>query len=140
MNFYQLGRQSNFVMSENQKATSRFRLATSALITFEGILVLSGGAFLIVESFISEAKNPDALLVEILFAILAGIGLLFAALGIKRKKRYGYSPALLANFIAFAVSFYLREADRILLANLLALISATAVVSIILLSRPTSKE
>jgi uncharacterized membrane protein len=127
-------------MSENQKTTSKFRLATSALISFEGILILCGGAFLIVESFISKVKNPDALLVEILFAILAGLGLLFAARGIKRKKRYGYSPALLANFIAFAVSFYLRDADRILLANLLALLSSVAVVSIILLSRPTSKS
>jgi uncharacterized membrane protein len=127
-------------MSENQKSTSKFRLATSALISFEGILILCGGAFLIVESFISKVKNPDALLVEILFAILAGLGLLFAARGIKRKKRYGYSPALLANFIAFAVSFYLRDADRILLANLLALLSVVAVISIILLSRPTSKS
>jgi uncharacterized membrane protein HdeD (DUF308 family) len=127
-------------MSENQKPTSKFRLATSALVSFEGILILCGGAFLIVESFISKVKNPDALLVEILFAILAGLGPLFAAQGIKRKKRYGYSPALLANFIAFAVSFYLRDADRILLANLLALISTVAVVSIILLSRPTSKS
>ena len=127
-------------MSENQKTTSKFRLATSALISFEGILILCGGAFLIVESFISKVKNPDALLVEILFAILAGLGLLFAARGIKRKKRYGYSPALLANFIAFAVSFYLRDADRILLANLLVLISTVAVISIILLSRPTSKS
>ena len=127
-------------MSENQKYTSKFRLATSALISFEGILILCGGAFLIVESFISKVKNPDALLVEILFAILAGLGLLFAARGIKRKKRYGYSPALLANFIAFAVSFYLRDADRILLANLLVLISTVAVISIILLSRPTSKS
>jgi len=127
-------------MSENQKPTSKFRLVTSALVSFEGILILCGGAFLIVESFISKVKNPDALLVEILFAILAGLGLLFAAQGIKRKKRYGYSPALLANFIAFAVSFYLRDADRILLANLLALISTVAVVSIILLSRPTSKS
>lgn len=125
---------------DSSSSTSKFRLATSALISFEGVLVLSGGAFLIVESFISKAKNPDALLVEILFAILAGLGLLFAAQGIKRKKRYGYSPALLANFIAFAVSFYLREADRILLANLLAIISTVAVVSIILLSRPTSKD
>lgn len=125
---------------DSSSSTSKFRLATSALISFEGVLVLSGGAFLIVEYFISEAKNPDALLVEILFAILAGLGLLFAAQGIKRKKRYGYSPALLANFIAFAVSFYLREADRILLANLLALISTVAVVSIILLSRPTCKD
>jgi len=127
-------------MSKNQKSTSKLRLVTSALITFEGILVLSGGAFLIVESFISEVKNLDALLVEILFAILAGLGLLFAARGIKRKKRYGYSPALLANFIAFAVSFYLRDADRILLANILALISTAAVISIILLSRPTSND
>jgi len=125
---------------DSSNSTSKFRLATSVLISFEGVLVLSGGAFLIVESFISKAKNPDALLVEILFAILAGLGLLFAAQGIKRKKRYGYSPALLANFIAFAVSFYLRDADRILLANLLALISTVAVVSIILLSRPTSKS
>ena len=127
-------------MSENQKSTSKFRLATSALISFEGILILCGGAFLIIESFISKVKNPDALLVEILFAILAGLGLLFAARGIKRRKRYGYSPALLANFIAFAVSFYLRDADRILLANLLALLSSVAVISIILLSRPTSKS
>lgn len=125
---------------DSSNSTSKFRLATSVLISFEGVLVLSGGAFLIVESFISKAKNPDALLVEILFAILAGLGLLFAAQGIKRKKRYGYSPALLANFIAFAVSFYLRDAERILLANLLALISIVAVVSIILLSRPTSKD
>jgi len=125
---------------DSSNSTSKFRLATSVLISFEGVLVLSGGAFLIVESFISKAKNPDALLVEILFAILAGLGLLFAAQGIKRKKRYGYSPALLANFIAFAVSFYLRDAERILLANLLALISIVAVVSIILLSRPTSKS
>lgn len=127
-------------MNANQKLISKFRLATSALISFEGILVLCGGAFLIVESFISKAKNLDALLVEILFAILAGLGLLFAARGIKRKKRYGYSPALLANFIAFAVSFYLRDADRIFIANLLALISTVAVVSIILLSRPTSNS
>ena len=125
---------------DSSNSTSKFRLATSVLISFEGILILCGGAFLIVESFISKVKNPDALLVEILFAILAGLGLLFAAQGIKRKKRYGYSPALLANFIAFAVSFYLRDADRILLANLLALISTVAVVSIILLSRPTSKS
>jgi len=128
------------VISENQNLISKFRLATSVLISSEGILVLSGGAFLIIESFISKAKNPDALLVEILFAILAGLGLLFAARGIKRRKRYGYSPALLANFIAFAVSFYLRDADRILLANLLALVSAVAVVSVILLSRPTGKS
>ena len=93
-------------MSENQKTTSKFRLATSALISFEGILILCGGAFLIVESFISKVKNPDALLVEILFAILAGLGLLFAARGIKRKKRYGYSPALLAKFYCFR-SFFL---------------------------------
>ena len=125
---------------DSSNSTSKFRLATAAIVSLEGVLVLSGGAFLIVESFISKVKNPDALLVEILFAILAGLGLLFAAQGIKRKKRYGYSPALLANFIAFAVSFYLRDADRILLANLLALISTVAVVSIILLSRPTSKS
>jgi len=125
---------------DSSNSTSKFRLATAAIVSLEGVLVLSGGAFLIVESFISKVKNPDALLVEILFAILAGLGLLFAAQGIKRKKRYGYSPALLANFIAFAVSFYLRDADRILLANLLALISTVAVVSIILLSRPTSKD
>ena len=125
---------------DSSNSTSKFRLATAAIISLEGVLVLSGGAFLIVESFISKAKNPDALLVEILFAILAGLGLLFAAQGIKRKKRYGYSPALLANFIAFAVSFYLRDADRILLANLLALISTVAVLSIILLSRPASKD
>mgnify|MGYP000415360866 CR=1 FL=1 len=52
-------------MSENQKTTSKFRLATSALISFEGILILCGGAFLIVESFISKVKTNQKIDINI---------------------------------------------------------------------------
>ena len=67
------------------------RRFTSTIVAGEALLLFFLALFLIVESFISEAKNFDALIAEIVFAILGGLGLLFAARGIRRGKRYGNS-------------------------------------------------
>lgn len=89
--------------------THTIRRITSTLVAAEAVLLLFAALFLIIESFISEAKNFDALLAEIFFAILGGLALLIAARGIRNGKRYGNAPALLANLIALAVSYYVYQ-------------------------------
>lgn len=89
--------------------TNNVRRITSTIVSAEALLLIFAALFLIVESFISKAKNFDALLAEIFFAILGGIALFIAARGIRRGNRYGNAPALLANLIALAVSYYVYQ-------------------------------
>ena len=90
--------------------------------------------FLIVESFIAEVKNYDALLGEIFFAILGGLGLLMAARGIRRGKRYGNSPSLLANLIAIAVAYYIWEGGWPGIALMLGFFALLAIIGILMIT------
>lgn len=60
----------------NLKNVIFLRRFTSTIVAGEALLLFFLALFLIVESFISEAKNFDALIAEIVFAILGGLGLL----------------------------------------------------------------
>ena len=91
------------------KDVTYLRRLTATIVAGEALLLFFMALFLIIESFISQAKNFDALIAEIFFAVLGGLGLLFAARGIRRGKRYGNSPSLLANLLALAVAYYIFE-------------------------------
>lgn len=121
------------VSSKFQDETYLRRL-TSTIVAGEALLLFFAALFLIVESFIAEVKNFDALIAEIFFAILGGIGLLMAAKGIRRGKRYGNSPAVLANLIALAVSYYIYEGGWPGIAILLALFAALAIAGIFMIT------
>jgi peptidoglycan/LPS O-acetylase OafA/YrhL len=110
------------------------RRLTSTIVAGEALLLFFAALFLVVESFISEVKNFDALIAEIFFAILGGIGLLMAARGIRRGKRYGNSPAVLANLIALAVSYYIYEGGWPGIAILLGLFAVLAIVGILMIT------
>lgn len=121
------------VNSKFQDETYLRRL-TSTIVAGEALLLFFAALFLVVESFISEVKNFDALIAEIFFAILGGIGLLMAARGIRRGKRYGNSPAVLANLIALAVSYYIYEGGWPGIAILLGLFAVLAIVGILMIT------
>lgn len=121
------------VSSKFQDETYLRRL-TSTIVAGEALLLFFAALFLIVESFIAEVKNFDALIAEIFFAILGGIGLLMAAKGIRRGKRYGNSPAVLANLIALAVSYYIYEGGWPGIAILLGLFAALAIAGILMIT------
>ena len=110
------------------------RRLTSTIVAGEALLLFFAVLFLIVESAISQAKNFDALLAEIFFAILGGVGLLLAARGIRRGKRYGNSPSLLANLIAIAVAYYIFQGGWPGIAILLAICAISAVIGILLIT------
>ena len=118
---------------------TNLRRLTSTIVAGEALLLFFLALFLIVESFISEAKNFDALIAEIFFAILGGLGLLFAARGIRRGKRYGNSPSLLANLIALAVAYYIFEGGWPGIALLLGFFALLAIAGILMITAQLSK-
>ncbi len=123
----------------NLKNVIFLRRFTSTIVAGEALLLFFLALFLIVESFISEAKNFDALIAEIVFAILGGVGLLFAARGIRRGKRYGNSPSLLANLIALAVSYYIFEGGWPGIAILLGIFALLAIGGILMITAQSAK-
>lgn len=123
----------------NLRNVTNLRRLTSTIVAGEALLLFFLALFLIVESFISEAKNFDALIAEIFFAILGGLGLLFAARGIRRGKRYGNSPSLLANLIALAVAYYIFEGGWPGIALLLGFFALLAIAGILMITAQLSK-
>lgn len=123
----------------NLRNVTNLRRLTSTIVAGEAILLFFLALFLIVESFISEAKNFDALIAEIFFAILGGLGLLFAARGIRRGKRYGNSPSLLANLIALAVAYYIFEGGWPGIALFLGFFALLAIAGILMITAQLSK-
>ena len=116
------------------------RRFTSRIVAGEAILLFFAALFLLVESFIAEVKNFDALVAEIFFAILAGIGLLMAARGIRRGRRYGNSPAVLANLIALAVSYYIYEGGWPGIAIVLGFFAILAIIGILMITAKSANS
>jgi len=115
------------------------RRITSTIVAGEALLLFFAALFLVVESFIAEVKNYDALLGEIFFAVLGGIGLLMAARGIRRGKRYGNSPAVLANLIALAVSYYIWGGGWPGIALMLGFFAVLAIIGILMITAQSAK-
>ena len=122
------------MVTKKLKDENYLRRLTSTIVAGESLLLFLAALFLIVESFIAEVKNYDALLGEIFFAILGGLGLLMAAKGIRRGKRYGNSPALLANLIAMAVAYYIWEGGWPGIALMLGFFALLAIIGILMIT------
>lgn len=122
------------MVTKKLKDENYLRRLTSTIVAGESLLLFFAALFLIVESFIAEVKNYDALLGEIFFAILGGLGLLMAAKGIRRGKRYGNSPALLANLIAMAVAYYIWEGGWPGIALMLGFFALLAIIGILMIT------
>ena len=122
------------MVAKKLKDENYLRRLTSTIVAGESLLLFFAALFLVVESFIAEVKNYDALLGEIFFAILGGLGLLMAARGIRRGKRYGNSPSLLANLIAIAVAYYIWEGGWPGIALMLGFFALLAIIGILMIT------
>jgi peptidoglycan/LPS O-acetylase OafA/YrhL len=122
------------LVTKKLKDENYLRRLTSTVVAGESLLLFFAALFLVVESFIAEVKNYDALLGEIFFAILGGLGLLMAARGIRRGKRYGNSPSLLANLIAIAVAYYIWEGGWPGIALMLGFFALLAIIGILMIT------
>lgn len=111
----------------NNGEVTRRGTIVAALLRFEAVAVLSLAALLIIKSIYSHPEAPMALAMEVLFALLASLGLMAAGRGFSKARNYGRAPAILANLIALGVSYFQMQAHLWLLAIPLALISLVTV-------------
>ena len=85
------------------------------LVRAEAIFLFALGAYLLVRTLTSSVEELDAVIAEIIFLILGGVGLFFAGRGFLQQRNYGRGPTVLANLIAMGVAYYMIDGDRILL-------------------------
>lgn len=107
------------------------------LVRAEAIFLFALGAYLFVRTLTSSVEELDAVIAEIVFLILGGVGLFFAGRGFLQQRNYGRGPTVLANLIAMGVAYYMIDGDRILLGVVLGIYAfVTFVAALASIPRP----
>lgn len=113
-------------------ATENSRVRAIYLLRLESLIILGLVIYLLVAPLISEVNVPAALSAEIIFGLLASIGLWASASGFKQKKSFGRAPAVLANLIALGVSYYMITGKLLIVGIPLAILAAITLISAVL--------
>jgi hypothetical protein len=110
-------------------STENSRIRAIFLLKFESLIIFAIVLYLLIAPFISDVSAPAALSAEIIFAVLASIGLWFSAVGFEKKRSFGRAPAVLANLIALGVSYYMITGQLYLVGIPLALLATATLIS-----------
>ena len=110
-------------------ATENSRVRAIYLLRLESLIILGLVIYLLVAPLISKVNAPAALSAEIIFGLLASIGLWASASGLKQKKSFGRAPAVLANLIALGVSYYMITGKLLIVGIPLAILAAITLIS-----------
>jgi hypothetical protein len=85
------------------------------LVRIEAIFLFGLGTYLLIRTLTSSVEELDAIIAEIVFLIIGGIGLFFAGRGFLQQRNYGRGPTVLANLIAMGVAYYMIDGERLVL-------------------------
>jgi hypothetical protein len=110
-------------------ATENSRIRAIYLLRLESLIILGLVIYLLVAPLISEVNVPAALSAEIIFGLLASVGLWASASGFKQKKSFGRAPAVLENLIALGVSYYMITGKLLIVGIPLAILAAITLIS-----------
>ena len=110
-------------------ATENNRVRAIYLLRLESLIILGLVIYLLVAPLISEVNAPAALSAEIVFGLLACLGLWASATGFKQKKSFGRAPAVLANLIALGVSYYMITGKLLIVGIPLAILASITLIS-----------
>ena len=110
-------------------ATENSRVRAIYLLRLESLIILGLVIYLLVAPLISEVNVPAALSAEIVFGLLACLGLWASASGFKQKKSFGRAPAVLANLIALGVSYYMITGKLLVVGIPLAILASITLIS-----------
>ena len=110
-------------------STENSRVRAIYLLRLESLIILGLVIYLLVAPLISEVNAPAALSAEIVFGLLACLGLWASASGFKQKKSFGRAPAVLANLIALGVSYYMITGKLLIVGIPLAILASITLTS-----------
>lgn len=110
-------------------STEACRIRASFMLKCESVILFGIVLYLLIAPLLSNVSAPAALSAEIVFALLAAIGLWFSAHGFDKHRSFGRAPAVLANLIALGVSYYMISGKFLYVGVPLALFAIVTLVS-----------
>ena len=116
-------------MSQDPAKAAKARSIVASLLFVEAAIIAGLGLWLVVFSFTHENVEILPLLGVLLFVLLGSAGLAASAIGYRRGKYFGRSPAVLANLIALGVVSYQVEAHLWWVAGPLAALAGATLIS-----------
>jgi hypothetical protein len=116
-------------MSQDPAKSAKARALVASLLFIEAGVIVALALWLVVLTFTADTFEVLPFLGVLLFALLGAAGLAASAVGYKRGKYFGRSPAVLANLIALGVVSYQVEAHLWFVAIPLAALAGATLVS-----------
>ena len=116
-------------MNQDPSKAAKARALVASLLFVESAVIAGLGLWLIVFSFTHENVEIYPLLGVLLFAAAGSAGLAASAIGYRRGKYFGRSPAVLANLIALGVVSYQVEAHLWWVAGPLAALAGATLIA-----------
>ena len=116
-------------MTQDPAKAAKARALVASLLFVEAAVIAGLGLWLVVFSFTHENVEILPLLGVLLFALLGSVGLAASAIGYRRGKYFGRSPAVLANLIALGVVSYQVEAHLWWVAGPLAALAGSTLIA-----------
>lgn len=118
-------------MAQDSSKAAKARAVVASLLFIESGIIAALGVWLIVLTFNAKSFEVRPLIGVLLFVVLGSGGLAASAMGYRRGKYFGRSPAVLANLIALGVVSYQLQAGLWLVALAVAgLATATLVAAL----------
>ena len=116
-------------MNIDPAKAAKARALVATLLFVEAAVIAGLGLWLLVMGFTHENVEIYPLLGGLLFAVAGSAGLAVSAMGYRRGKYFGRSPAVLANLIALGVVSYQVEAHLWWVAGPLAALAGTTLIA-----------
>ena len=116
-------------MSQDPAKAAKARALVASLLFVEAGVVVVLALWLIVLTFTTDSFELLPFLGVLLFALLGAAGLAASAVGYRRGKYFGRSPAVLANLIALGVVSYQVEAHLWFVAIPLTALAGTTLIA-----------
>jgi hypothetical protein len=116
-------------VSQDPAKAAKARSIVASLLFVEAAIIAGLGLWLVVFSFTHENVEILPLRGVLLFALLGSAGLAASAIGYRRGKYFGRSPAVLANLIALGVVSYQVEAHLWWVAGPLAALAGSTLIA-----------
>ena len=116
-------------MNQDPAKAAKARALVASLLFVEAGVVVLLALWLVVLTFTTDTFEILPFLGVLLFALLGAAGLAASALGYRRGKYFGRSPAVLANLIALGVVSYQVEAHLWFVAIPLAALAGTTLIA-----------
>ena len=116
-------------MSQDPAKAAKARALVASLLFVEAGVVVLLALWLVVLTFTTDSFKLLPFLGVLLFALLGAAGLAASAMGYRRGKYFGRSPAVLANLIALGVVSYQVEAHLWFVAIPLSVLAGTTLIA-----------